>query len=188
MSTADSFADTHLVRDQCLCLRAQRAARTLARRFDAALRPLDLTSGQFSLLNALNRPLAPGVSEVAALLGADRTTLTAALKPLIRRGLVAADVDDADRRSRRVALTAEGQALLARALPIWRACHEDLESRIGEEAADGLRVGLDALAGRPDIGNSRRVAHMRRDDRRSLFDEDPDPRGQPAARRAPRRP
>jgi len=146
MSIADSIAATHFVRDQCLCLRAQRAARTLARRFDAALRPLDLTSGQFSLLNALNRAEAPGVSEVAALLGADRTTLTAALKPLVRRGLVAAVVDEADRRGRRVALTAEGHALLARAVPVWQVCHEGLEARIGQPAADELRAGLDALA------------------------------------------
>ena len=39
------------MRDHCLCLHAQRAARALARRFDAAFRPLGLTSGQFSLLN-----------------------------------------------------------------------------------------------------------------------------------------
>jgi DNA-binding MarR family transcriptional regulator len=147
MSIAESFAATHLVRDQCLCLRAQRAARMLARRFDAALRPLELTSGQFSLLNALNRAEAPGVSEVAALLGSDRTTLTAALKPLMRRGLVAQDVNRADRRGRRVVLTPEGQALLARAMPVWQACHDALEDRIGREAADDLRLGLDALAG-----------------------------------------
>jgi len=146
MSTADSFADTHLVRDQCLCLRAQRAARTLARQFDAPLRPLGLTSGQFSLLNALNRARPATVSEVATLIGADRTTLTAALKPLLRRGLVAAAVDDSDRRSRRVALTPEGEALLARALPVWRACHDDVQTRIGQDVAEGLRVGLDALA------------------------------------------
>ena len=146
MSTADSIAATHLVRDQCLCLRAQRAARTLARQFDAPLRPLGLTSGQFSLLNALNRARPDTVSEVATLIGADRTTLTAALKPLLRRGLVAAAVDDSDRRSRRVALTPEGEALLARALPVWRACHDDVQTRIGQDVAEGLRVGLDALA------------------------------------------
>jgi DNA-binding MarR family transcriptional regulator len=146
MSTADSIAATHLVRDQCLCLRAQRAARTLARQFDAPLRPLGLTSGQFSLLNALNRARPATVSEVATLIGADRTTLTAALKPLLRRGLVAAAVDDSDRRSRRVALTPEGEALLARALPVWRACHDDVQTRIGQDVAEGLRVGLDALA------------------------------------------
>jgi DNA-binding MarR family transcriptional regulator len=146
MSTVESIAATHLVRNQCLCLRAQRAARALARRFDAALRPLELTSGQFSLLNALNWPEPPGVSEVARILGADRTTLTAALKPLVRRGLVVQVVDEADRRGRRLALTAEGEAVLARAVPVWRACHESLEARVGAEAAEGLRAGLDVLA------------------------------------------
>ena len=50
------------IRDNCLCLHAQRAARALARRFDDALRPYGITSGQFSLLNALNRrePMAMG--------------------------------------------------------------------------------------------------------------------------------
>ena len=76
------------IRDHCLCLHAQRAARALARRFDAAFRPLGLTSGQFSLLNALNRPEPPAMGAVAAVLAMDRTTLTAALKPLERRGLV----------------------------------------------------------------------------------------------------
>jgi DNA-binding MarR family transcriptional regulator len=148
MSIAESFAATHLVRDQCLCLRAQRAARMLARRFDAALRPLGLTSGQFSLLNALNRAEAPGVTEVAALIGADRTTLTAALKPLVRRGLVATLVDASDRRGRRLALTPQGLSLLTSALPVWQACHDDLEGRLGHETAESLRAGLDVLAGR----------------------------------------
>ena len=74
------FAATLHVRDHCLCLHAQRAARALARRFDAALRPVGLTSGQFSLLMALNRPEPSAMGPVAALLAVDRTTLTAALK------------------------------------------------------------------------------------------------------------
>src|ERR687883_443751 len=82
------FETTLRVRDTCLCLHAQRAARALARRFDDALRPLDLTNGQFSLLMALNRPEPAGIGAIASLLAMDRTTLTAALKPLQRRGLV----------------------------------------------------------------------------------------------------
>src|SRR6202050_1017193 len=82
------FETTLLVRDCCLCLHVQRAARALARRFDEALRPLDLTNGQFSLLMSLNRPKPPAMGAVASLLVMDRTTLTAALKPLERRGLV----------------------------------------------------------------------------------------------------
>src|SRR5690242_9117663 len=76
------------VRDCCLCLHVQPAARALARRFDEALRPVDLTNGQFSLLMSLNRPAPPAMADVASLLAMDRTTLTAALKPLERRELV----------------------------------------------------------------------------------------------------
>ena len=143
---AASFQTTLHVRDHCLCLHLQRAARRVARRFDEALRHLDLTNGQFSLLTSLNRPQPARMGSVATLLAMDRTTLTAALKPLVRRGLVAAVVDEADRRGRRVALTAEGHALLARAVPVWQVCHEGLEARIGQPAADELRAGLDALA------------------------------------------
>src|SRR6202158_85384 len=82
------YRTTLLVRDCCVCLHVQRAGRALARRFDQALRPLDVTSGQFSLMMSLNRPAAPTMSAVAALLAMDRTTLTAALKSLDRRGLV----------------------------------------------------------------------------------------------------
>src|SRR5881275_3795681 len=94
------FDTTIEVRDACLCLHLQRAARAVARRFDDALRPLGLTSGQFSLLMSLNRPKPPSMGSVASLLAMDRTTLTAALKPLERRGLVAVTADATDRRSR----------------------------------------------------------------------------------------
>src|SRR2546429_3786826 len=102
MSNDDTvtFEDTIRVKDCCLCLHVQRAARALARRFDAALRPFGLTNGQFSLLMALNRPHPAGMADVAGLLAMDRTTLTAALKPLERRGLAELRPDPADRRAR----------------------------------------------------------------------------------------
>src|SRR3954447_9958157 len=87
---------THRVRDNCLCLHVQRAARALARRFDDAFRPLGLTQGQFSLLTSLNRPQPPTMGSVSNLLAMDRTTLTANLKPLERRGLIRIAVDKED--------------------------------------------------------------------------------------------
>src|SRR5262245_43542443 len=114
---AVTFETTIHVRDHCLCLAAQRAARTLARRFDEALRPAGLTSGQFSLLMSLNRPQPPSIGAVADLLAMDRTTLTANLKPLEKRGLVQITVDRDDRRARRVALTRSGRTALRSALP-----------------------------------------------------------------------
>ena len=107
------FATTLLVRDTCLCLHLQRAARALARRFDDALRPLGLTSGQYSTMMSLNRPEPPSIGSVASLLAMDRTTLTAALKPLQRRGLITVMVDAKDRRSRRLKLTPAGRAAAA---------------------------------------------------------------------------
>src|ERR1700689_4858160 len=106
------YPTTLVVRDCCLCLHVQRAARALARRFDEALRPFDLTNGQFSLLMSLNRPEPPPMGPGAQLLAMDRTTLTAALKPLERRGLVKVSPDPSDRRSRILQLTAKGRSLM----------------------------------------------------------------------------
>ena len=134
------------VRDHCLCLHAQRAARALARRFDEAFRPLGLTNGQFSLMMALSGPEPRPMGRVAAFLAMDRTTLTAALKPLERRGLVEVRPHPTDRRSRVLPLTPPGRALLARALPVWRETHREVEQLLPAGSADGLRSGLKSLS------------------------------------------
>lgn len=136
---------THLIRDCCLCLHVQRAARALARRFDEALRPLGLTNGQFSLLVSLNRPKPPGMTSVAKLLAMDRTTLTAALKPLQRRGLVRVTADPDDRRGRLMMLTGKGKRALARAVPVWKKAHAVVEGHLRHGDADRLRNNLRAL-------------------------------------------
>ncbi|MCC2651949.1 MAG: MarR family transcriptional regulator [Microvirga sp.] len=140
------FETTHLVRDTCLCLHAQRAARALSRRFDEALRPAGITSGQFSLLNALNRPKPPPIGPVAQLLAMDRTTLTAALKPLERDGLVTIARDPDDRRSRLLGLTDKGREILAAAVPIWRDLHAAIEAGLPELEPDTLRGALRSLS------------------------------------------
>jgi DNA-binding MarR family transcriptional regulator len=140
------LATTHLVRDSCLCLHVQRAARALARHFDDVFRPLDLTNGQFSLLTSLNRPEPPSIGGVAALLAMDRTTLTAALKPLERRGLVKVAIDNDDKRSRRLTLTAAGSVLLRKAFPLWKRAHANIERQISACSPDAMRNALRALS------------------------------------------
>ena len=139
------FETTVHVRDACLCLHLQRTARALARRFDAAFRPFDLTNGQFSVLMALNRPEPPPMAPVAAVLAMDRTTLTAALKPLERRALVQVTADPHDRRSRLLRLTPAGHALLLRALPVWQMLHREMEDAAGQ--AGLMRAMLKRLEG-----------------------------------------
>lgn len=139
-----SFETTIEVRDTCLCLHVQRAARALARRFDMALKPVGITSGQFSLLMSLNRPHPAAFGGVASLLAMDRTTLTANLKPLQRRGLIEAGADPNDRRRQLLRLTPAGEAVLAEAVPIWRRVHAEIEAGLGDP--DRLRADLMALS------------------------------------------
>ncbi|WP_341365226.1 MarR family transcriptional regulator [Thalassospira sp. SN3W] len=136
------FSSTLMVRDSCLCLHVRRAARTIARRFDDAFRPLDLTSGQYSLLMSLNRPHPPHMQDVADLLAMDRTTLTANLKPLERRGLVAIDIDPKDKRSRLLTLTDQGMALIVKAFPIWQKTQKDLNALVANSDSRHLLTDL----------------------------------------------
>ena len=76
----------------------------------------------------------------------DRTTLTANLKPLERRGLLKIVADQNDRRTRRLVLTDAGRKVLAAAVPIWERTHADIEGELGMGAADSLKTNLKALA------------------------------------------
>ena len=141
-----TFDAARLVRDTCLCLHLQRAARAIGRRFDAAFRPFDLTNGQFSLLMSLNRTDPATMRGVATLLAMDRTTLTAALKPLERRGLVTVTIDPADRRGRHLTLTPLGRNLLDAALPIWQREHAAIDAEFGADGPKRLRADLRVLS------------------------------------------
>jgi DNA-binding MarR family transcriptional regulator len=86
------------------------------------------------------------MASVSSLLGMDRTTLTAALKPLERRGLVKVATDSSDRRSRRLSLTPEGRTVLASTVPVWERTHLKITMLLGDGDVDCLRRSLRALA------------------------------------------
>jgi DNA-binding MarR family transcriptional regulator len=130
----------------CLCLYARRAARALARRFDEAFRPLGITNGQFSMMMILSAPEPRAMGETATMLAMDRTTLTAALKPLEKRGLVKVMTKPGDRRGRLLTLTPEGHALLMQAVPIWERTHAELDAMLPAGAGDDLRASLRILS------------------------------------------
>ncbi len=140
------YALTLEVRDSCLCLHVQRAARALARRYDEALKPAGLTHGQFSLLMSLNRPEPPTIGDVATLLAMDRTTVTANLKPLERRGLIRTKADADDKRIRRMVLTPAGRRALVAAMPFWREAQAETDRLLSRFGADRLRAALLALS------------------------------------------
>jgi len=141
------------VAEACLCLHVQRAARALARHFDEVFRPLEITSGQYSLLMSLNRP-APTMGDTADFLAMDRTTLTAALKPLERRGLVKIAADAEDRRVKRLSLTAAGNAVLAKAYALWVEHHGAIEAEMHTPSAEAMRNGLVRMVEKLERGNA----------------------------------
>ncbi len=145
MSTRGHLPSPREIAETCLCFRTQRAARALARRFDAAFRPLGLTNGQFSLLAMLSARETRRMKDIVAFLAMDRTTLTAALKKLERDGLVVVTADPEDGRSKLVGLTAKGRRRLERAKPVWRDEHARLERENAALDASALRRQLGAL-------------------------------------------
>ena len=86
------------------------------------------------------------MAAVASLLAMDRTTLTAALKPLERRALLKISADPADRRSRLIALTPKGRRLLTQAVPVWERTHLEVEGFLPKRDPDRLRSDLQALS------------------------------------------
>jgi DNA-binding MarR family transcriptional regulator len=132
---------------RCLCLAARRAARTITREFDQALRPHGLRATQFTLLAALHLAGSKAIGELAEMLSADRTTLTRTLAVAQQRGWVSLRIDPADARSRLAAITPKGSRTLVAAMPIWSATQQRLLQDIGESAA----ASLHRLAGGPCV-------------------------------------
>jgi DNA-binding MarR family transcriptional regulator len=149
MSRTDTtvpFETTRMVRDNCLCLRVQRASRAIGRMFDDAFRPYGLTNFQFSLLMMLNRPSPPTIGGLADNLAMDRTTITANLKPLERRGLVSVRHDDKDSRVKLLTLTTAGRSLLTKCVKDWQAVNDAIRSRVSGSELTSLYSNLDVIA------------------------------------------
>ena len=136
--------------DDCVCLGLHRAARTTARRYDKALKSAGLTSGQFSILAALQREEAVPIGILARLLAMDRTTLNRNLQPLETIRLIESQPAQTDRRVRTITCTLEGQNRFETAFPYWHAAQTESRKLIGAETAwtivkpvlDGLSVAV----------------------------------------------
>jgi DNA-binding MarR family transcriptional regulator len=137
----------------CSCLRLRRVAREATRVYDGYLEPTGLGANQLTLMTMLHgagERHREGVTAtaLAEYFGADPTTLSRNLKPLLKRGLITARADPADRRSRLLRITAKGEAKLREAGPHWRKAEGRMKHAIGEVRLQSLHDLLDrAVAG-----------------------------------------
>jgi DNA-binding MarR family transcriptional regulator len=132
--------------DECMGLHVRRAARRITRIYDEALGSVDLTIGQFSLLTVLSVQDRWSMQPLADVLGTDRSSLTAMLKPLERREFVASEADGSDRRARYIVLTPGGEAIVEKAEPLWRGAQDRVLALIGAENAAAARSAFAFLA------------------------------------------
>lgn len=134
----------------CSCLRLRRVAREATRVYDGYLKPTGLGANQLMLLVVLHgadrRRNGVTASVLAEYMGADPTTLSRNLKPLVKRGLIAVRADPEDGRSRLLHITARGEAKLREAGPHWRKAEAQMRAAVGEARLGSLHNLLDRAA------------------------------------------
>jgi DNA-binding MarR family transcriptional regulator len=119
----------------CAVMNLRQVTRVVTAHFDEALRPAGLRATQLNLLVLIEGAFATTVTDLAAILAMDRTTLTRNLKLLRARGLVDAD---------RIALTSKGRKAAAAALPLWEVAQADVVKGLGERRWAALLAELAA--------------------------------------------
>jgi DNA-binding MarR family transcriptional regulator len=130
---------------QCALANLRRAARAATRLYDEALAPSGLRSTQFTVLATVAAAATLSVTELAASLGMDRTTLARNLGPLERDGLLSIE-RGSDQRVRLVSLTDAGLKRLRAAAPLRARAQRRVLGTLGAETYRTLLGTLDTIA------------------------------------------
>jgi DNA-binding MarR family transcriptional regulator len=120
----------------------RRAARQVGQLYDDAMGDTGLKGTQFSLLSQIDHDGRPALKRLAETMRMDLSALGHTLKPLIRDGLVELATDPADRRVKRVRLTAAGQAKQAELLERWKVAQARFDAVFGAEKSAEIREAL----------------------------------------------
>lgn len=125
----------------CTCARLRKLTRRITRVYDAQLAAHGIKTTQYSVM--VNATAAPRtVSELAALMDMERTTLTRNLRALVDSGWLQLGVGR-DPRTRLVSVTSAGRRKLAAAEPYWRAAQLQVEAMLGEKFVGALHHQID---------------------------------------------
>lgn len=129
----------------CVCANLRQATRAVTKLYDDALKPAGLKVTQFGLLGSVAALESATLGELAKAMVVDRTTLTRNLEILEARGLVASE-EGVDRRERQLRLTAEGDAALNAAYPLWQAAQKRVMELAGTTSWNAAVPALCKLA------------------------------------------
>ena len=99
---------------------------------------IDLTSPQFVALSAIGRGPQIEFMQLAETIGYDSATLYGVVNRLLAKRLITRKVGKRDRRTRQLALTQQGRAVLALAMPQARAVEESLLAALAPDERETL--------------------------------------------------
>lgn len=131
----------------CYCATLRQAARAITVLYEDMLAGSGLHATQYTALQLLDSAPNLTTTELAEAIGIDQTTATRTLA-LIKKAGLASDTVGLDRRQRRWALSAQGQALLKKLKPRWEAAQEAFEKRLGRVEATALKKASHLAASR----------------------------------------
>lgn len=130
--------------DTCHCILLRKASRKVSSYYDDVLAPLGVNIGQFSLLRNINRTAPVSLTDLAARVELDRSTVGRNTKVLERMGLVQIGHGE-DQREAMLEVTAKGHTVLIEGAPLWDSVQDDIEARLGPEKTKQLQELLAAL-------------------------------------------
>jgi DNA-binding MarR family transcriptional regulator len=129
----------------CHCTALRKASRRISQLYDVALAPSGLKTTQRAILAQIERSRSTTVGGLAEALVMDAGGLAHTLKPLIRDGLIATDVDPQDRRNRLIRLTTVGRRKLKESDALWEAAQKGFEKSFGGVRSETLREAMRLL-------------------------------------------
>src|SRR5260370_28452008 len=117
------------------CFAVRQAARHISQLYERHLSAVQITPTQFSIVSALARMPEMTMAELAQAMVMERTTLVRVLQPLLRSGLVLAQLGGPCRRRLQLTLTEGGRTKLADALRHWQAGKDEFDAKFGRRQA-----------------------------------------------------
>lgn len=123
--------------DICLAHRLKRADRVVTQLYNEHLAPLGIRGTQFSLLRVLHSAGSTTAAHIKDILVVDQTTVSRALKPLVRDGYVLVNEGET-KREKALSLSSAGEDLYQRALGPWNTAQQRLQQQLGEQGGNAL--------------------------------------------------
>jgi DNA-binding MarR family transcriptional regulator len=131
----------------CACATLRKASRSISRVYDAALAKGGLTSAQLPILRAISRQPWLPLSQLAAVMVMERTSLYRTLVPMIDSGWIAVKGSRVgEGRAKRVSLTCKGQTVTAAANVHWEVVQTRIVKTFGTKRWESLQQDIAELA------------------------------------------